>query len=165
MKKAGFMRWILLAGSVLILIGVALMLWMLLTADDRTVIKIDLGLEKPVHFNELCLIPGEEVYYDLEFNGNKMNQYTVYFDFVDLDESKKQTLKNYARVKIEAGEEILYDELLADAFEGKAFTLPVDFDTGLNTKLTVVCYLPIDVGNEAENAEADFDLLIKASNE
>jgi ribonuclease-3 len=55
--------------------------------------------------------------------------------------------------------------LLADAFESDAIVLPVDFSQNRNTELTVTYYMPSEVGNEAENAEAIFDLRIVASNE
>lgn len=161
MKRNKFMRGILVAGSALILIGVALMLWMLLTAEERTVLHVDLDAAPPLKFEELCLIPGEEVAYTLELNANKADAYDVTFDFVETEE---RTLKNYARVRIEAGEEVLYDELMATAFEDTNIKIPVDFDEEKNTELTIVYYLPIDVGNEAENAQAVFELLITASN-
>ena len=51
------------------------------------------------------------------------------------------------------------------AFEKEKIVLPVDFDEGENTELKIVYYLPLDVGNEAKNAEAVFELLLTASNE
>ena len=68
-------------------------------------------------------------------------------------------------MKIVANGEVISDELLADAFEKEKIVLPVDFDEGENTELKIVYYLPLDVGNEAKNAEAVFELLLTASNE
>ena len=93
----------------------------------------------------------------------KANSLLPKLDFVDTDEEK--TLKKYARVKIVADGEVISDELLADAFEKEKIVLPVDFDDKKNTELKIVYYLPLDVGNEAKNAEAVFELLLTASNE
>ncbi len=164
MKKSGFMRILLLAGSVLILVGVALMTWMVMTAEDRTVINLELEPNGTYELSveELCLIPGEEVAYTIKLNSNKADRYDLRLDFEELEE---KTLKNYARVKIASGDKILYDELLATAFDEENLAFPVDFEKEINTEFILVYYLPIDVGNEAENAQAVFDLQITASNE
>ena len=78
---------------------------------------------------------------------------------------EEKTLKNFARVKILVKGEAVYDELLANALKDENISFSVDFGEDKNTELTVVYYLPIEVGNEAKNAEAIFELLITASNE
>ena len=164
MKKHSFMRLLLVVGSIMILIGVALMWWMAATARDRTVIKVDLAPDETqtLHFGELTLIPGEEVAYTVRLNSNKGSKYDLHLDFVELED---KTLKQYARVRIESEGEVVYDELLADAFGSEGVTFPVDFKASKHTSFIIAYYLPIDIGNEAENAEAVFDLLITASNE
>ena len=47
----------------------------------------------------------------------------------------------------------------------KPLFLPVHFDLLHNTELTVEYYMPIEIGNEAKNAEAHFELHLTASNE
>ena len=160
MKKTGFMRWILLVGSIMILIGVALMYWMLMTEEDRTVIDVDLEVRRD--FKELCLIPGEEVAYTIKLNNNKGSKYDLHLDFV---EEEDRALKKYARVKIESAGEVVYDELLADAFQAPDVIFPISFKESSNNEFTIVYYLPIDIGNEAENAMATFYLLITATNQ
>ena len=162
MAKHKFMRWILLIGSIMILIGVALMCWMLMTADDRTVIKVDLDLEQKIPFEELCLVPGEEVAYTIKLNSNKGSKYDLHLDFV---EEEDKTLKKYARVKIESAGEVVYDELLSDAFLAPDVIFPISFKESDNNEFTIVYYLPIEIGNEAENAVATFYLLITATNQ
>ena len=68
-------------------------------------------------------------------------------------------------MKIVSNGETVYDELLATAFEDEILVLPVDFNEGINTELKIVYYLPLEVGNEAKNAEAVFEVLLTASNE
>ena len=164
MKKHSFMRWILLIGSIMILIGVALMCWMLMTADERTVIKVDLDLDETqeLYFKEFCLIPGEEVAYTIKLNSNKGSKYDLHLDFV---EEGDHTLKKYARLKIESAGEVVYDELLADAFQAPDVVFPISFKESSKNEFTIVYYLPIDIGNEAENAQAAFHLLITATNQ
>jgi hypothetical protein len=154
----------LVVGSVMIIIGVALMGWVLATEDERgaIVVKLRDGETRVVKFEALALVPGEECEYIVQMKKVSTSQYYLKLDFVEIEE---KTLKNYARVKIIANDKVIFDELLADAFEKENIVLPVDFNQGKNTELNIVYYLPIDVGNEAKNAEAVFELLLTASNE
>ena len=91
--------------------------------------------------------------------------YDLSLDFIEKPDTEKMTLKKYAYVKVIANEEILCDKLLSAAFESDEILLHIEPTTGEKTEVSVIFYLPINIGNEAEGAEADFDLLIKASNE
>ncbi|MBQ7378962.1 MAG: hypothetical protein IJW70_04690 [Clostridia bacterium] len=158
--------WVLLiGGSVLTLIGVALMILTGATGvgeDDEIVVDLASESTQVIEFENLCLIPGESCEYTITLKGEHADRYELLFDFVELEEG---TLKNFARVKIQSGDKVLYDELLAAAFEQEHLALPVDFDRKQNTELTIIYYLPIEVGNEAKNAGAVFELHVKASNE
>ena len=165
MPKSNLMRIILIAGSVLIIVGVSLMGWMLATEDERGVIEVKLeeGKTESLVFEDLSLVPGEECEYTVQLKKTSASKYDLELDFVDIDDEK--TLKNYVRVKIVIDSEVISDQLLADAFENEKIVLPVDFKEGENTELKIVYYLPLDVGNEAKNSEAVFELLLTASNE
>ena len=164
MTKSSFMRIILISASVLIIVGVALMGFVLATSDDRNVMNICLeeGKTESVEFENLCLLPGQSCEYVIKLKRDSAKEYDLSFDFVETEE---KALKNFARVKIISNGELIYDELLAKAFESQNVVLPVDFNDDKNTEITIVYYLPIDVGNEAKNAEAAFELLLTASNE
>ena len=165
MPKSKLMRIILIAGSVLIIVGVSLMGWMLATEDERDVIEVKLedGKTESLAFEDLTLVPGEECEYIIQLEKTSASKYDLELDFVDTN--KEKTLKNYARVKILANGEVVRDELLATVFENEDIVLPVDFSEGKNTELKIVYYLPLEVGNEAKKAEAVFELLLTASNE
>ena len=92
-------------------------------------------------------------------NGDKFD---LSLDFAELRESP---LKNFLRVKIVTNDTVVYDELLADAFVDEPLVLPVDFTESKNIVLRIIYSLPEDVGNEAKNAEALFELIITASTE
>lgn len=164
MTKSRFMRIALIAASVLIIVGVSLMTWMLATADDRNVIKVSLdeGDSKPVRFEALSLVPGDECEYSVKLVKDGADKFDLKFDFVETGDG---TLKNYARVKIVVNGNVVHDELLADALENENILLSVDFGEDKNTEFQIVYYLPLDVGNEAKNAEALFGLMLTASNE
>lgn len=164
MNRSNLMRIILIAGSVLIIIGVSVMGWTLATEDEMGVIEVQVedGKTQSVEFKDLRLVPGGECSYTVKLERPSAEQYDLKLKFVETEE---KTLKNFAHVKILAAGKAVYDKLLAEAFRDEGFTLPVDFAADKNTELTVVYYLPIEVGNEAKNAEAVFELLLTASNE
>lgn len=165
MPRSSIMRILMIAISVLMLTGVGLATWALATEDERSNIKIDLseGKTETVKFESLSLVPGESCEYNMELNGDYAEIYDVSLVFVDKD--KDMTLKHYARVKIMLGEEVVCDELLADVFENDDIVLDVDLTEKKSTELKIVYYLPIEIGNEAKNAEAVFELQLTASNE
>ncbi|MBR2474418.1 MAG: hypothetical protein IKB51_05255 [Clostridia bacterium] len=164
MAKSKLIRAFLIVGSVLIIVAASLMCWILATEDERSVIKVkpEEGKPESLTFENLTLVPGEECEYIILLEKVSVSKYDLKFDFI---ETEKKALSNYARVKIIANGVVISDELLADAFVNEKIVLPVDFDEGKNTELKVVYYLPLDVGNEAKNAEAVFKLLLTASNE
>ena len=162
MSKKQFMRMVLIVGSALILIGITMVGWMLANKKEPNAIEVQLadGKTQSEKFENLALIPGEACEYTIKLKKSEADQYQLKLNFVETEE---KTLKNYARVKILAGDETVYDELMATAFENDGTVLSVDFAKEKNTELKIVYYLPIDIGNEAKNAEAIFELQLTAS--
>ena len=92
----------------------------------------------------------------------KEKQYDLSLDFIETEE---KTLKHFARVQIVANGDVVCDELLATVFEDEDIILPIDFtEDNKSIELKIVYYLPIEIGNEAKNAEAVFELLLTANN-
>lgn len=164
MPKSKLMRIMLIAASALMIVGVSLMTWMLATDDERNVIKvsIDEGESKPIKFEALSLVPGGECEYTVKLAKSRVDKFDLNFDFVETGDG---ALKNYARVKIIVHDNVVYDDLLASTLENKNIRLSVDLDEDKNNEFRIVYYLPLDVGNEAKNAEALFGLILTASNE
>ena len=148
--------------AVLILCGVILTL--LLMDDNVRGNVFDIGLDgniSPIEFEGLKMVPGDSAEYKLAFKGRDTKEYNVNLNFADVDPDG--TLKNFIRVKILSGETELYDELLADAMDGKTLDLKVNFKKAENTELKLVYYMPLEVGNEAKLAASDFRLNITST--
>ena len=157
MTRNIIIRSLIAVGSLLIIVGVSLIGWMNSTSADKNQITVEVeeGNTESVEFKNFELVPGSSCEYTIKFNGERARQYDVTLDFV---EKEDKALKNFAYVKIISNNEIIYDRLLADAFEDDVLEVSVDFDNNENTELKIVYYLPIEVGNEAKNAEAVFEL-------
>ena len=165
MIKSVALRVALIVICVLILIGVTILMWMMLTEDERNNIEVYLsdGKTQAIQFDDLDLVPGDSCEYEIVLKSEFAKKYDLILDFADLAE--EGTLKNFVRVKIMADDESVCDELLADVIANDDLVLPVDFKENKNTKLKVVYYLPLEVGNDAKNAEALFELRLTATNE
>lgn len=61
--------------------------------------------------------------------------------------------------------EVICDELLAEVFAQEGYELAVDFADGAKNEIKIIYYMPENVGNEAQNAEAKFDLIVTATDE
>ena len=110
----------------------------------------------------MCLIPGEACTYTLQLEGDVAEQYEVHLLF---EEMQSGTLKNYAYIRIESNGQVLCDQLMATVLAGEGIDLFVDLHQVEKQEVIITYYLPIEVGNEAKNDEAVFDLLITASKE
>ena len=163
MNRVKIIRIIMVILSVLSLVAVGITGWMLKTREEREVVRVDLdGQIDPIGFENLCLIPGESCSYTFRLKGDVAKEYDVHLRF---EETEEKTLKNFAFVRIETNGQVLCDELLATAFEGEGIELHVDLSQAKQQDLIITYYMPLEVGNEAQNAEAIFDLLITATNE
>ena len=162
MMRPNIMRIILAGICILILIGVVLMTWMLLASDDIIELKLKKGQTSVVEFENLCLIPGQQYEYNAFLESDRRSDFILYLDFNELED---KTLKHFAHARIEINGEEICDELLVNLFEGEALATKVDFSATKLVELKIVYYLPDEVGNEAQEAEALFKLNLTIDNE
>jgi hypothetical protein len=160
MSRDNWMRVVLAMAAILIIVGISIMvcswLW-----GNRNVIVVKLNGDNPqmVGFECLGLVPGDEREYTVSLKSRMAGEGIVRLQFVEREE---KTLKQYAYVKIFLGETLICDELMANVFKREQIELIVDFTSGDSTDLHIVYYLPVDVGNEAKNADVSFDLILSA---
>ena len=165
MTNSKFMRMALIPMSTLIIVGVLLFMYVMAVTEDREIIKIDLTEKRTqkVVFETLALVPGQSCEYNVAFASKPAKKYDLQLDF---HENVEKNLKDFAYVRIESSNgEVIVDDLLATVFESEPIALSVDFEEEKNTELNIRYYLPLSVGNEAQGAEALFELNIIASNE
>ena len=164
MTKKVFLRTLMIVTSLVIIVGIIIMNWVFNSYEGKNVIKVKLndGQTEALQFDNLALIPGESCEYKVKLKRGGAAEFDLHLSF---DEKEDHGLGNFARVKISSGDELLYDELLAVAFEKCDVIVPVSFKEDEYTEFTVEFYLPIEVGNEAKNAGSVFELILTANNE
>lgn len=149
--------------SCLILIGVILMTIIVTNLGNRQLIRIDIGDpgDDVVEFENLGMIPGQRCHYVLSFESVNAQQHHIKLTFAEKDD---QTLKKYAYAKITMGDQVVYEDLLENLFKKKELEFDVELVNGQSRDVEIAYYLPESVGNEAQNAETTFDLLITTNN-
>lgn len=146
-----------------LLAGVAVNL-LVLNALGQDVVKVDLKEGEPavIEFNELSLIPGQKIEYNLKVAEEISGAFDLELAFNEISESP---LKNYVYAKVEADGEQVCNLLLAELLdESKTFSLYCENDGVGSYDIKITYYMMLDVGNEAMEAEANFDLTLTAKN-
>ena len=148
----------------LILVGSGLMGYFTANPDrGANTIAVDIGDgSDTVTFEGLALIPGESREYTLELKCEIQTECDVVLKF---EEEGDKTLKNFVRVRIEYNGEEIKDALMADLFKSDELTFKSDLSKGKTGTIKITYYMPLEIGNEAEKAEADFKLHITVKNE
>ena len=124
-------------------------------------VNVENGKTTTIEFEDLCLLPGEQSEYTVKLNRRSDKAYQLTLKF---NQGEESGLAEYAYVRIERYGKVIYDELLKNAFAQEPMVLDIDLSQETQD-LTVVYYLPLEVGNEAQKAVAEFSLQITASNE
>lgn len=122
-------------------------------------VELEIGEGETVPFEKLGLVPGDSVTYDLYLSTSDGPTKTIYLEFYEIQDSP---LKDFVRVRILVNDEEICDELLGDLMDSGKIDFNMDLSVGDECKVTLVYYMPTEVGNEAANAEAWFDLCITA---
>ncbi len=126
--------------------------------DSNIDVNIKEGETSIVEFEKLGLIPGESTEYKINLSTEAGTTDCIYINF---DETQDSPLKDFVKAKISINGEVICDELLSVLFNADDITYAVDLNSA-DCEIVIVYYMPLEVGNEAENAEAWFNLLVTA---
>lgn len=149
---------------VLIAVSLGFSLFLFVNRENRQVLKATLkNGETIVSFEALALVPGEAEEYTLRLTSEMEGDCTLTWHFQE-DSSEANDLKEYVRVKVRQGEDILFDKWLCEVLEEEPFSMTCCLDTKEKTEFYITYYMPETVGNEATRTEAKFDLLLTAKN-
>ena len=169
MPQGKRLRFLIVAGVLLIAAGLLLVTWILDTEDERNTIEIRLSDKRPSTkefvFDHLALVPGEDCEYEIILKGDRTLKGDTYKLNMDFEEIEEGRLKNYARIQMISNDTIVYDELLATVLEGEDMEFSIDFNGEKSKSIRILFYLPDEVGNEAKKAEALFKLVLTAGTE
>ena len=169
MPQGKRLRFLIVAGVLLIAAGLLLVSWIVATEEERNTIEIRLSDKRPstkeIVFDHLALVPGEDCEYEIVLKGDRTLKGDTYKLTMDFEEIEEGRLKDYARIQIISNDTIVCDELLATVLEGEDMEFSIDFNEEKSKSIRILFYLPDEVGNEAKKAEALFKLVLIAGTE
>lgn len=103
--------------------------------------------------------------------GGKPREYTInlksklsdrYIVTLEFEETEEGTLKNFVNVTLQFGDEEPTTYLLAELLDGQTVTFECNINSGATFSIKVTYAIPSEVGNEAQGATADFDIILTA---
>lgn len=114
-----------------------------------------------VEFHELTLNPGDSEVYSLMLTNQLSGDCSLTVDFSPADDHpSSNSMAQYVYAKVELNGETVYEMRLSELLRTEAKTLECRMDTKKPIELRITYHMPEDVGNEAENTEAWFDLAL-----
>ena len=152
-----------LIGILAIIIGIIL-IYTLYQKDDRDVIRINVDHEesKTISFENLAMVPGEETGYTFTFDQVDIADYDVVLQF---KKTEKTVPCDFIYVRISIDGEILHDKSLGELLDKDPIFFHVTPIKDRSREVNVVYYIPLDVGNEAQDVEVYFDLVVTATSQ
>lgn len=151
---------LLLSVAILLVVGVSAYFRNAPSKSNTVEFRLKENETQSISFGSMELRPGESCAYTLLLSSEDAKQALLQFE----DREPTLELKHYVRVRVEQDGAVLCDALLAELLEQNAAVPPAPFSEQ-KQRFEITFYMPEDVGNEAQNAKADFRLLVTASNE
>lgn len=157
----------MIASSVLIITGVGMSAFFMFDMyKDKTVINVELSEDEnyteTIEFEYLNIAPGESIDYTLNIDVEYDGEFDIVISFSDNDESL--TLKEYAYARVTMGDTEICDVLLKDLFKSDELRISAETAGDKKTTIKITYYMLESVGDEAQNAEANFTVTVTAEN-
>lgn len=154
---------LLCAMSVLILVGSGFATHFLLSSErEKQVISAELqeGENETVKFQISDMVPGEEKSYTLKLYGETDGTHLLSFAF---ERTGIMTLEPFVSVAVDLEETRLYEGSLSDLLNRDSLSFECDLSKKEACEVYVTVRMSEEVGNEAQEAEADFQFLLQVS--
>ncbi len=163
MIKRGTSRVLILALCIYALIGIVFFFYIRQAQSDFTeeiTVEINGATTSVLKIGELNLKPGEDREYAVKLKSRADGEYKIGLNFAETTDGG---LKGFIDTEITCGGET-YTKTLLELLSGEeeiAFICPLKGDVA--TRIFIHYYMPIEVGNEAQGAVADFDVVLTAT--
>lgn len=126
------------------------------TVRENIILSGDGVTQKELNVELGAMYPGESAEYTVDLRNTAEKRYNITLSF---NPGKTVTLAEYIDLEISYGNTTLKNAFLSDFLYGEELTFVMETDT----ETLVFRYLmPLSVGNEAQSATAEFDIIIQA---
>ncbi len=128
-----------------------------LSKQKTIVLNEQTQTEMEVNLSGIC--PSMTVSYKINLKANKGDSFDITMDFEKTD---TDSLAPFVDVEIRLKDESLDSAKLSEYLEGRQITFPAKFDSDAEIDIEIVYSMGLDVGDEAQNTTADFNIVLFA---
>ena len=146
------------------LCGIAAVVLMNHLESAKGKFETDLSIEKDgvtsdkLEVEHLALVPGSKTEYTVNMTCRIEGNYDLTLTF---EQVKESPLKDYVIIEVLHEDEILETALLCDVLAGEPLLSRCYLSPQDSSRLTIRFRMPEDVGDDAKNLTADFDIDLK----
>ncbi len=126
---------------------------------DDVVVEVNDKKTRGIDVTLTDFLPGESRTYEILLKNEGDKEYELAMRF---KKSGQDTLAPFIDVTVKIGEEQLLAKKLSEAFTSEEISLPVNLEVGSETKIEITYSMDLEVGDEAQKTEADFEIQIYA---
>ena len=123
---------------------------------QNIVIESDGQISKVLEFSKLNLKPGDSCQYTVNLVCKAEGNYNITLEFKD----KGGAMKQYVDAKVVLDNKTIAEQGLDELFETQSFKTEGVLTADEPAKLVISYEIPLSVGNEAQGAVADFDIVV-----
>ncbi len=144
------------------MIGIAIGIWNY-SSQDKFINKKTIVLneqpqtEMEVYLSGIC--PGMHVSYEIHLQANMGDAFDITMNFEKTD---ADSLAKFIDVEIRSNGERIDSAKLAAYLSGKQIAFPAKFDSTSDIEIEILYSMGLDVGDEAQNTAADFNIVLSA---
>ncbi len=144
------------------MIGIIIGVWSYVSQDKFVNEKTIVLNEQPQTEMEVSpsgLCPGMSVSYKIHLRANEGDSFGITMDFKKTD---TDSLAQFVDVEVRLSGEKIDSAKLSEYLGGKQITFPIEFDGTSEIDIEIVYSMGIDVGDDAQNTTADFNIVLSA---
>ncbi len=165
LRRDKIITWVMASLCVLSLVAVGITVFMLTRDDIEYSFNIEIDGKddenEVLEFTGLGLVPGGELRYTAAIYDTLNIESSIFLVF---DAKEPQPLADFVYVRIIADGKVLCDRLLSALLARDSTTISCHLPKGGMQEIEIIYYMPVDVGDEAKHAEANFSIIVTVSN-
>lgn len=127
--------------------------------EIRVEIEADGSTSETLSVKNLKLLPAGSAEYRVSLSCEESGEYLFRLEF---EEKTASALDKYVSVAVLDGEQELARVLLKDAFDGEVITFERQMEAERDSKIVISYTMAREAGNDAQGAEAAFDIILTA---
>ncbi len=153
---------ILILSVVVTMIGIIIGVWIYVSQDkfaDEKTIVLNEQPQTEMEVSLSGLVPGVSVSYEIHLKANEGGSFGITMDFEKTD---SDSLAPFVDVEVRLSGEKIDGAKLSEYLGGKQIIFPAKFDDTSEIDIEIVYSMSIDVGDDAQNTTADFNIVLSA---